>query len=778
MDKENTVFKNMKLGTKISFGFGCLVVLAAVLGTLAVWNMWTVQAKSNVLATEYVPEVSYANEVERNSLMTMYAMRGYGYTENQAFYDTGMASLGDIEKSLQDCYDLADRATALTKLRGYADTCTTNVNKYKDLVQQTVDRNAALATNRDNLDQAAANYMQNCYDFLAGQNEAFKKDLTERQQKIALVSEIVNIGTQARVLNFKSQALGEPEMMEQAIETLEQVNTKATALRKITNDAEDIQRIEATESAAANYQSAMREFLTEYRKGENADSAVLNRCRATMDENAGVYVSNCADFLADQQDKLNTDMTERHQKITWCNDIVDLGNATRIACFKSQALRDPSIIRDAQANFAKMQEKFDQLRTITHLKVDLDRIDATQTAGNNYRTAMTNLLDNWLALQDIAKQRTAAGENVLAAAKATAEAGIEGTTNMADEAVAALSLASKTMIIGLLVAAGIGVVLALVITRGITKTINQIIENLDSGANQVNEAAAQVSSASQQLAEGASEQASSLEETSSALEQMAAMTRNNAENAKKANDLSDQAQTAAASGDQTMTRLNEAMSAINESSSQISKIIKVIEEIAFQTNLLALNAAVEAARAGEHGKGFAVVADEVRNLAQRAAQAARETTDLIEASVERAKEGTEVAEEVGKGLGKIVEDVTSVSELINGISKASEEQAQGVEQVNTAVSQMDKVTQQNAANAEESASAAEELSAQAQNVKGQVDELVMMVRGRGARAGGSNIQSPPKKQKKAPPQHNPPQHYEPEPQHAGSSSDDGDLSNF
>ncbi len=273
----------------------------------------------------------------------------------------------------------------------------------------------------------------------------------------------------------------------------------------------------------------------------------------------------------------------------------------------------------------------------------------------------------------------------------------------------------------------VGAVLAFMISRGISTSLKTIITSLRDGADQVNDAAGQVSSASQELAGGASEQASSLEETSSALEEMAAMTRTNAENSRQANELSSQACDAAQNGDRTMHKLNEAMIGINESSDQISKIIKVIEEIAFQTNLLALNAAVEAARAGEHGKGFAVVADEVRNLAQRAAQAARETTGLIEDSVNKAKEGTNVADDVGKALGGIVNDITKVTELINGIATASEEQAQGVDQVNTAVSQMDQVTQRNAATAEESASAAEELSAQAESVKGIVRELAVMV---------------------------------------------------
>ena len=244
-------------------------------------------------------------------------------------------------------------------------------------------------------------------------------------------------------------------------------------------------------------------------------------------------------------------------------------------------------------------------------------------------------------------------------------------------------------------------------------TTNEIMTQINTAAVQVAAGAKNISDSSLSLSEGATEQASAVEELTSSIEEISAQTRQNAENANKANQLTIDAQTSALQGNSQMQEMLKAMNDINSSSNSISKIIKVIDEIAFQTNILALNAAVEAARAGQHGKGFAVVAEEVRNLAARSAKAAEETTDMIETSIVKVNEGTKIANNTAMALEEIVNTVTKVAELVEGITHASNEQSLGIEQISQGVIQVSQVVQANSANAEESASASEELSSQA-----------------------------------------------------------------
>ena len=272
----------------------------------------------------------------------------------------------------------------------------------------------------------------------------------------------------------------------------------------------------------------------------------------------------------------------------------------------------------------------------------------------------------------------------------------------------------------------------------IKDSLNKAIENLDQGLQQVGLGSEQVASASvqintgsQSLSQAANEQASSLEEIAGNLQEMAAMTKQNTANAKEARGIAEGARESTGKGVNSMNRLSEAMEKIKTSSDETAKIVKTIDEIAFQTNLLALNAAVEAARAGEAGKGFAVVAEEVRNLAMRSAEAAKNTADMIEDSVKNSDDGVVINQEVLKNLEEINQQVDKMGEVMAEIAAASEQQSNGVEQVNSAVEQMNSLVQQNASNAEESASAAEELASQAQEMTAMVSSFSLSGNGGG-----------------------------------------------
>jgi methyl-accepting chemotaxis protein len=295
------------------------------------------------------------------------------------------------------------------------------------------------------------------------------------------------------------------------------------------------------------------------------------------------------------------------------------------------------------------------------------------------------------------------------------------------------------------------------ITRSIVTALDRVGGKLKEGSNQLNLSANEVSNSSKTLAESASQQAASLEETSASLEEIAAMTKRNADSAGSGARLGTQTREAAASG---MTKLSELTQSLNSiksavgemqtavhemqsSSQQVAKIIKTIDEIAFQTNLLALNAAVEAARAGEAGMGFAVVADEVRALAQRSAQAAKDTSEKIEGAVKRSEFGAAASSKVVKSLAEvevtaetiqqvfsgIVGQIKALDEVVSQIAAASQEQTAGLNEVNMAVSQLDKVTQSNAAGAEENASSSAVMNSESANLLNAVHELHAIVTG-------------------------------------------------
>ncbi|MGE3957570.1 MAG: methyl-accepting chemotaxis protein [Vicinamibacterales bacterium] len=278
--------------------------------------------------------------------------------------------------------------------------------------------------------------------------------------------------------------------------------------------------------------------------------------------------------------------------------------------------------------------------------------------------------------------------------------------------------------------------------RNIVMPLKAETDSLTSGAQQVAAAAEEVAASSQHLSSGSSEQAGSLESTSASMEEMASMTRQNAENSRNAAELMSSMDSRVQDSNRALSSMVASMTAMKDSSQQVSKIIKTIDEIAFQTNILALNAAVEAARAGEAGLGFAVVADEVRSLAQRSAQAAKDTAGLIEDSIQKAQNGGAEVEAVSAIMRQITSSATQVRALIEQVAEASRQQTTGIDQVARAVQEMEKVTQSVAATAEETAAASEELHAQAEVTMASAGNLEALVTGSRNRSVAEPVSAP------------------------------------
>lgn len=429
------------------------------------------------------------------------------------------------------------------------------------------------------------------------------------------------------------------------------------------------------------------------------------------------------------------------------DDIMRVNGELLLMIITNNATQKTSLKKEISVNLAEIEDSF---AAYEKTKLDPFEVETISKYKNYYQSFITikerlyNFVDQEKDAQAIAYYnanddiiyKLADAAMSLADYNEKVAKGLDETNDKAAQTATILLLLTSIGSLAFLIFTG------LMIANAITAPIKNAIDTLNIGSDEVSSAASQVAAASQALAEGASEQAAAVQETSSTLEETSSMVHQNRENTQQAAVLARQAKQYAEQSNSEMVKMSTSMADLKNSSNEIAKIIKVIDEIAFQTNILSLNAAVEAARAGDAGKGFAVVAEEVRNLAQRSAQAAKDTTVIIESNIDLSENSVNIAKAVKDSVESIAEQANKVSDLLEEISVATNEQAQGVEQINKAVSQMEMALQSNAATADESAAASRSLQEQAISVRDIVDSLVVLVDGSDAVKKGKKLIAP------------------------------------
>ncbi len=697
------MFRNLKLGAKIGIGFGLLIAIACSLGGLAVYNMGNVEAESTILANEHVPVVELAGNVERAWLGTMYAIRGYNLTGDDEYLTQGRENFELLKEHLNGCTELANKSEHLTELKSVTAECLTNAEEYDRLCNQTVEKNALIAQARKDLAEASTQYMQNCLAFQDGQTESMQEKISkdaslaalgESLDKITIVTEIINLGEATIAATFEFQAMRSPKIIEDARQNFIAMDEKFAALREFDNNETDSKRIDATKEAADAVAVAMNNLLSNWvalqelvQREDVAGEAVLDGVRK-MAQN-GIKGT-------DEVARGAVELLSASSTIMIIGLIVALIVGIVIAFFIAQGISKP----------------------VTALAVAADGIskgDVNQKVEYESKDEVGQLSDAFRALIDYMNDLSGAAESIAR----------NDLTVMVEPKSAkdVLGNAFKTMI----------------------RNLSVIITQLGGSSHEVASAATEVSSAAEQISRTSQEQEEQVVQVTAAIEEMTATIVESSKNAGEATDgakgASDTADTGGQIVQETIEGMNRISTAVRESAEdidklaqsaeQIGEIVGVIDDIADQTNLLALNAAIEAARAGEHGRGFAVVADEVRKLAERTGKATGEITDMIKGiqqgtteavttmktGIKEIDTGRELADKAGTSLNEVATGAQSVMDMIRQIATATEEQSAAAEQISRNIESVSTASRESASGATQAATAAEQLSRNAEGLQ-------------------------------------------------------------
>ncbi len=714
--------KNLKLRVKIGLGFGALLLISFALGIMAIISMRDVAVGANRLAKEYMPEVSIANDIERHSLMLMFAMRGYSMRGLQSYWEDAQQELNDVKLFLSQARAHSEKYPMLVKLKEDELIARKKLKKYEEMINEVKILENDILNIRSEMDSAAGAFMKNATGYLNSQDAKFKMEiedgafihsLVERRSKISLIGEVISLGNSIRVMNFKSQAKNDPAIMQQALEKFPDMDKKIESIKSMTHEDSDLNSLKAINEDVLRYKKAMESMLAIWQKREDLNQRQSVSALDVLNAAKNVALAGLENTKKIADNGVSNLMSAQILMLIGLAVALVLGIALSVIIAK--AITKPIL---ASVSFA---EKVAGGNLDDHLLVD--QKDEIGKLADSLRKMVINLKNRILEANSKSDE----------AAKAASEAEtamLEAKTAQ-DEAIAKSE--------------------AMVRAAGRLQTVAEI----------TTAASEELSAQIEQSSKGAEQQAHRVTETATAMEEMNATVLEVAKNASDAAGISNSAREKAQEGaaivgkvvkgigdvQKQSLELKNDMAKLGSQAESIGQIIAVISDIADQTNLLALNAAIEAARAGEAGRGFAVVADEVRKLAEKTMSATKEVGDAIrgiqdgtyrnmanvDRSVETIGEATGLANQSGEALNSIVHLVERTADQVRAIAAASEEQSATSEEINRSIEDVNVISNETADAMGQAAQAVMELARQSQELKTLIGEM---------RSGDTQLQLP------------------------------------